>query len=61
MSDDKSLRQPHDASRINVNEDYEVRYWTNKFGCSKEELERAVKAVGVSARAVEEYLGGKKQ
>lgn len=59
MSDDKSLRQPQDAARINVHEDYEVRYWTSKFGCTKEELEKAVHAVGVSAKAVEEYFRGK--
>jgi len=56
MSDDKSNRGPQDASRINVNEDYEVRYWTKKFGCTAEQLRAAVKAVGVSAKAVEAHL-----
>ena len=36
MSDDTSLRAPQDASRIAMGEDYEVRYWTNKFGVSRE-------------------------
>ena len=56
MSDDKSNRGPQDASRINVNEDYEVRYWTKKFGCTAEQLRAAVKAAGVSAKAVEAHL-----
>lgn len=56
MADDKTIRGPQDAARINMNEDYEVRYWTNKFNCSKEELERAVKNAGSSAKAVEEFL-----
>jgi Protein of unknown function (DUF3606) len=56
MSDDKSNRGPQDASRVNVNEDYEVRYWTKKFGCTAEQLRAAVKAVGVSAKAVEAHL-----
>lgn len=32
MADDKSIQGPADRDRINVNEDYEMRYWTNKFG-----------------------------
>jgi Protein of unknown function (DUF3606) len=57
MADDKSKRGPQDASRINVHEDYEVAYWTDKFGVGKAELEAAVKKVGVSAEAVARELG----
>ena len=56
MSDDKSKTGPADASKISLSEDYEVTYWRNKFGCSKAELEAAVKAVGNGAKAVEEYF-----
>ncbi|MEC7933802.1 MAG: DUF3606 domain-containing protein [Pseudomonadota bacterium] len=56
MADNKTLRAPQDASRIALGEDYEVRYWTAKFGVSRERLEQAVKAVGNSAAAVEEHL-----
>jgi len=56
MPDSKQEVGPQDSSRVNVNEDYEVRYWTTKFNCSEEELKRAVEAVGVSAAKVEEYL-----
>lgn len=56
MADDKSQRSPQDAARINVNEDYEVRYWTDKFGVSEQQLRDAVAKVGVSAQAVEEEL-----
>ncbi|BDC47690.1 DUF3606 domain-containing protein [Bryobacterales bacterium F-183] len=55
--DNKNLRGPADASRINLSEDYEVRYWTEKFGCTREELEDAVEKVGSSAAAVEVELG----
>jgi len=58
--DDKSKKGPQDAARINVNEDYEVRYWAGKFNVSAEKLKQAVEKVGVSAQAVEEYLKGKK-
>lgn len=57
MSDDTTLRRPQDASRISMSEDYEVRYWTEKFGVSRDQLERAVNEVGNSADRVAEYLG----
>lgn len=57
MSDDKSQRGPRDGSRINVNEDYEVRYWTQALNVSPEELRKAVRAVGTSSEAVRRHLG----
>jgi len=56
MSDDKTKTGPQDASRVNIHEDYEVDYWTKKFGVSKEKLKEAVDTVGVSADAVSTYL-----
>ena len=56
MSDNKSLRAPQDASRIAMGEDYEVRYWTDKFGISRQGLQEAVDAAGNSADAVEAWL-----
>lgn len=56
MSDDKTMRAPQDASRIAMGEDYEVEYWTKKFGVTRERLQAAVNAVGNSADAVERYL-----
>lgn len=58
MADDKTLRSPQDRSRIALGEDYEVRYWTEKFGVSKDRLAEAVKAVGNSVDAVERNLKG---
>lgn len=56
MSDDRAKRGPQDRSRISLSEDYEVRYWSEKFGVSKERLAQAVKKVGNSAAAVEKEL-----
>jgi len=56
MSDDLKNRGPQDRLRINVHEEHEVRYWTQELGVSREELERAVLAVGVMAAAVRTYL-----
>ena len=60
MSDDKNQRAPQDASRVAMGEDYEVRYWTGRFGVSRERLEEAVRAVGNGADRVEDYLAGER-
>jgi hypothetical protein len=57
MADDLKNRGAQDRARVNVNEDHEVRYWTQKWGVSKEQLAAAVKKVGVSADAVARELG----
>lgn len=56
MADDKSERGPADRDRVNIHEDYEVRYWTKKFGCTKDELAACVKSAGVMAVKVEECI-----
>lgn len=56
MADNRTLRGPRDSSRIAMGEDYEVEYWTDKFGVSRDELQKAVDAVGNSADAVEARL-----
>jgi hypothetical protein len=57
MSDDKSVRGPADAQRINVNEDYEVQYWTTELEITEEKLRETVKRVGVMAADVRKALG----
>jgi len=42
MADDLSKKGPADRSRINLLEPYEVQYWADKFGVSKERLSEAV-------------------
>jgi Protein of unknown function (DUF3606) len=57
MSDDRKKRGGQDRSRISTSEDYEVKYWSKKFGISPKELKAAVKKVGSSAAAVQKELG----
>jgi len=57
VTDDKSKTGGPDRERINVNEDYELQYWTNALGVSADELREAVKAVGPTAAAVRQRLG----
>ena len=53
MTDDKKVKGKADRSRINMSEDYEVQYWSEKFGVSKQQLEKAVKEVVNNAKDVE--------
>jgi polynucleotide 5'-kinase involved in rRNA processing len=56
IMDDKNKRGGSDRKRIDVNTDYELRDWSEKFNVSREELKKAVEAVGTYADDVEEYL-----
>ena len=56
MSDDKTKTGGQDRTRISLSEDYEVRDWSKKFGCTADELKAAAAAVGNEAAAVEAYL-----
>ena len=60
MSDDKSKRGGADRSRINLEQDYEVRDWTKSLGVTKTESIAAVKTVGNSPEKVREYIKKKK-
>ena len=57
MVDDPTLRGPQDRSRIALGEAHEVRYWTQKWGISQDELAMAVAEVGHSSAAVARHLG----
>jgi hypothetical protein len=57
MADDLKNRGAQDRSRVNIHEDYEVRYWTKKWGVTREQLVEAVQKAGVSAEAVARQLG----
>ena len=46
-----------DSRRVELNEDYEFRFWTSRFGCNSRELVDALSAVGIDADAVAEHLG----
>ena len=54
--DNKQNTGSPDRDRINVNEEYELQYWSEKFGVSRDELKAAVQAVGTQVKDVEEYL-----
>jgi Protein of unknown function (DUF3606) len=56
MPDDKTKRGQQDRNKININEDYEVRYWSSRFRVTPDQLRAAVQKVGNSPDAVEREL-----
>jgi hypothetical protein len=56
MPDDNAKWGSQSRRRVNINENYELRYWTKKFGVSEDELKAAVSKVGPIADAVEREL-----
>ena len=59
MKNHPSPRTPRDPDHVNLDDDHEVRYWSQTFGCTKEQLEEAVKKVGPRFQAVRAQLGRK--
>ena len=55
--DNLTKRGQPDRSKINMNEDFEVKYWTKALGVDRETLQRAVDKVGNSAATVRKELG----
>ena len=45
-----------DRSKIIIEQDDHVKYWTRHFGVTKDELRRAIERVGNSAAAVRKQL-----
>lgn len=57
MSDNLKDRGPRDRTRINVNEEWELRYWADEFAIGADDLKKIVEEVGDSVQNVEKRLG----
>jgi hypothetical protein len=56
MPDDLKNRGAQDRARISMNEEHEIRYWTQVLGVSKEYLATLIARVGNSPDAVRREL-----
>ena len=56
MADDTKQRHGQDGKRIDVDQDYELRYWTKELGVTEQELKQAVRAAGTQIETVRRYL-----
>ena len=57
MADDKTKRGPADRSRINVNEPYELDYWSKELDLTPEQLRQLVAKHGSSVDTIRLVLG----
>jgi hypothetical protein len=57
MADDPKETGRQDDARINVDQDHEVTYWSQKLGVSRDELREAVASVGPMVKRVQQHLG----
>lgn len=55
MNTDTKVMDPYN-NIVNVAEYYQVEYWAGRFEISPEKLKSTVRAVGVSAEAIANYL-----
>jgi hypothetical protein len=58
MADDLKQTGKQDDQRINVDQDHELSYWSEKLGVSGDRLREAVAKVGPMSKAVEQHLRG---
>lgn len=56
MSDDNIRREPPDVYVVTLREQWEVMYWSNRFGVRPRDLKRAVRQVGNNAEDVKRYI-----
>lgn len=56
MADDLKQTGKPDDSRIDVDQQHELGYWSDKLGVSREELRKAVQAAGPMVKDVQRHL-----
>jgi hypothetical protein len=59
MADDLTQRHGQDRTRISMDQEHEVRYWTKELGVSREQLAEAVREAGNSVERVRAHLASR--
>lgn len=58
MADNLKIRKPEDPTKINVNQTWELEFWSNQLGVSKAKVVNAVNKVGPQVSDVKRFLKG---
>ena len=61
MVDDRKKSRPEDRKRININEPWELDWWSKELGLTRDQLRAAVKRFGNMADKVRDEVKKKKQ
>jgi len=59
MADNPNIRGQEDRQRIDVHQEHELRYWSEKFGVTPDDLKEAIEAVGPVVEDVEQRVRGR--
>jgi hypothetical protein len=59
MSSNRNDSGPTDRTSINMNEPFEVRYWSKEFGISQSQLKAVVVKVGSTTDAIRHELASR--
>jgi len=59
MADNPNIRGQQDRQRIDVHQEHELRYWSEKFGVTPDDLKEAIDAVGPMVEDVEQRVRGR--
>lgn len=56
MAHETGAREPADATRVNINDEWELLYWCTNLVCTEAQLLAAVDVVGTSPERIAAYL-----
>ena len=56
MTNDLQRIRPEDAGKNYDHEEWEILYWTEHFGCTREQLLAAIESDGTALRALRKYV-----
>jgi hypothetical protein len=56
MGDNKNIQDGRDRSKVSGSDSYEFQYLEQKLGVTREQIEKAIEAVGSSREKIEEFL-----
>ena len=56
MPDNLKRRHPEDPQKVNVHQEWEVGYWSEKLGCTRGQLTDAVEQIGPMVSDVKKHL-----
>jgi hypothetical protein len=60
MAGGRTVRWPADSTRVNVDDSFELEFWSKRFGVSRSVLKQAVQAVGQKFKDVHAHLNSRR-
>lgn len=55
MTTEQDDRRPKDMANVNINEEWELRWWARELSLSQDQLRQAVREVGTATTKLREY------